>query len=122
MPRLSHAIVAVSDMNRSVVFYRDLFGIQPVYTSDEWTEFSTGSTALALHSCGPGAAPPPGQHPAGTAWIAFSVEDIHAFHKEAIGKGVRCLQEPTDEGWGMNAVYADPDGCAISVSTMKAHG
>jgi predicted enzyme related to lactoylglutathione lyase len=118
MARLSYAIVAVSDMERSVAFYRSLLEINPGYESKEWTQFETGATSFALHAAGAGKAPEPGQHPAGTAWIGFAVDDIAAFHQRAMVRGIRCLQEPTDEGWGINASYADPDGFVFSVAQM----
>ena len=48
--RVNYAIVFVSDMDRSVAFYRDVIGLQPKFETPEWTEFATDGAALALHT------------------------------------------------------------------------
>ena len=48
--RLSFAIVFVSDMERSVAFYRDVIGLTLRFESPGWTEFDTGGATLALHA------------------------------------------------------------------------
>jgi lactoylglutathione lyase len=39
--RVSYAIVFVSDMQRSVAFYRDVIGLPLQFQSPGWTEFAT---------------------------------------------------------------------------------
>ena len=51
----------------------------------------------------------------GQCQLGFSVEDIEAFHREMVAKGVTCLQPPEEEDFGTLAEYADPDGLAFSV-------
>ena len=48
--RVSYAIVFVSDMNRSVEFYRDVFGLPVKFETPGWTEFATDGATLALHA------------------------------------------------------------------------
>jgi catechol 2,3-dioxygenase-like lactoylglutathione lyase family enzyme len=48
--RVSHAIVFVGDMNRSVEFYRDTVGLTLRFQSPGWTEFATDGATLALHA------------------------------------------------------------------------
>ena len=47
--RLIYAIVFVSDMQRSVMFYRDVLGLPLRFEGSGWTEFDTGGATLALH-------------------------------------------------------------------------
>ncbi len=47
--RLNYAIVFVSDMKRSVAFYRDTLGLPLRFESPHWTEFATAGASLALH-------------------------------------------------------------------------
>ena len=47
--RVSYAIVFVSDMKRSVAFYRDVIGLPLKFDSPEWSEFATEGATLALH-------------------------------------------------------------------------
>ena len=53
---IDYVMIMVSDMARSVKFYKDKLGITLKSESAEWTEFETGTTVLALHGGGkPGA-------------------------------------------------------------------
>ncbi len=49
--RVNYAIVFVSDMKRSVEFYRDVLGLPLKFESPGWTEFATDGATLALHAC-----------------------------------------------------------------------
>ena len=53
---VDYIMVTVSDMKRSVEFYRNILGIPLKFESPEWTEFQTGATTLVLHG---GGAPKP---------------------------------------------------------------
>jgi catechol 2,3-dioxygenase-like lactoylglutathione lyase family enzyme len=48
--RLSYAIVFVSDMSRSVAFYRDVIGLPLRFESPHWTEFATEGAGRASRS------------------------------------------------------------------------
>ena len=50
--QMDYTMVVVSDMQRSVEFYRDKLGVPLKFQSPEWTEFDTGATTLALHGGG----------------------------------------------------------------------
>jgi len=52
--RVNYAIVFVSDMSRSVAFYRDAVGLPLRFESPGWTEFATEGATLALHAGGEG--------------------------------------------------------------------
>jgi lactoylglutathione lyase len=47
--QIDYTMVIVSDMARSVEFYRDKLGIPLKFESPDWTEFLTGTTTLALN-------------------------------------------------------------------------
>jgi lactoylglutathione lyase len=111
-------MVMVSDMDRSVKFYRDMLGLKLRFQSPDWSEFDMGSTTLALHG-GAKPAPPrtgPSEQIAGTASIGFSVKNIDAVYEELKGKGARFVMPPkTQEAEGIRlAVMIDPDGLSIS--------
>jgi predicted enzyme related to lactoylglutathione lyase len=57
-----------------------------------------------------------GQHTTG-AQIGITVEDVDAVHRTAAQFGVTVLEQPQDGEWGRNAVYKDPDGNIVSVTT-----
>lgn len=48
--RVNHVVVFVSEMQRSVLFYRDVLGLPLKFESAEWTEFTTNGATLALHA------------------------------------------------------------------------
>ncbi|PYS53756.1 MAG: glyoxalase/bleomycin resistance/dioxygenase family protein [Acidobacteria bacterium] len=109
-------MVMVSDMERSVRFYRDVLGLQLRFQSPDWTEFEAGGTTLALHGGGK-----PGLHQgqeqlAGTASIGFNVDNVDTVYENLKSKGARPVIPPTErQGEGIRlAVFLDPDGLAIS--------
>jgi lactoylglutathione lyase len=120
MKKVNYTIVFVSDMNRSIRFYRDVLGLPLKFESPKWTEFATLGSTLALHGDAK-----PAQHaaqdymPAGSCHPGFEVEDIEPLHQKLVAKGVRCIRPPKMEDFGAKlAVYADPDGLPISISEV----
>jgi lactoylglutathione lyase len=119
MASLSYTIVFVSDMKRSVVFYRDIVGLPLKFDSPHWSEFDTGATTLALHQSALSTPAPAGNpSPPGACSPGIRVDDLDAFHAAVAAKGVRCIAPPTKQDFGRLAAYADPDGLAISVAEM----
>jgi len=119
--RLTYAIVFVSDMQRSVAFYRDVLGLPLKFQSPGWTEFATEGATLALHSS-EGASSgkdDPLKVPAGRCRPGLSVPNLDEFHKRMLDKKVPCIQEPKDVFGVRVAQYADPDGLGISVSEAR---
>jgi lactoylglutathione lyase len=117
--RLNYAIVTVSDMQRSVSFYRDVLGLPLRFESPSWTEFATEGATLVLHAA-PAPAPKAGAadahaEPAGPCRPGLGVPSVADFHKAMIKRKVRCLQEPTQVFGAWVAQYVDPDGLPISV-------
>lgn len=117
--KVDYTMVNVSDMARSVAFYRDTLGLRLKFESPQWSEFETGSTTLALHSVVPGAdgkGSPQTGPAAGTCSIGFSVADLDATCGQLSERGARFVVPPTEqakEGIRL-AVCVDPDGLAIS--------
>lgn len=113
--RVNYAIVFVSDMKRSVSFYRDVVGLPLKFESPGWTEFATDGATLALHS---GEKPNPDQV-AGRCRPGLGVPNLDEFHKRMVEKKGPCIQEPKLVFGAKIAQYADPDGLAISVSEER---
>jgi lactoylglutathione lyase len=115
--RLSYAIVFVSDMKKSVSFYRDLLGIPLRFESPEWSEFETEGATLALHmSDSANGEKNPQKEPAGRCRPGLRVSNLDEFHRRMVENKVPCVQEPKDMFGVRIAQYVDPDGLAISVS------
>ena len=111
-------MVMVSDMDRSVRFYRETVGLKLRFQSPDWTEFDIDSSTLALHSGGVPAPPPDKERYAGRASIGFNVENVDKVFEELKSKGVRVVMPPTQRpGEGIRiAVMLDPDGLPVSFS------
>ena len=118
--QIDYVMVAVSDMPKSVRFYKDTLGLPLNYETGEWTEFQTGKTTLALHASRKSAGENTnfGEMTAGTCSVGFTVPDIEKSFRELQSKGVRFVMPPkAREGEGIKlAVFLDPDGLPISLS------
>ena len=125
--QIDYTMVVVSDMERSIEFYRDKLGIPLKFQSPDWTEFATGTTTLALHGGGVPSQHQPSGDPskaAGACSIGFNVDDVDKTYEELKAKGIRFVMPPTQrEGEGIKlAVAIDPDGLPISFAQLMAHG
>lgn len=105
---------AVSDMQNSLSFYRDVLGLQLacLVHDGKWAEFEFNSGTLALGQ-GFGSTQPGG----GT--VAFAVEDVKATIEELEQAGIK-LQSALGESpvcyW---VVIEDPDGNGIIIHQRK---
>ena len=118
---VSYAIVFVSDMERSVAFYRDTIRLPLRFRSPAWTEFASGEATLALHrtEASPSSDDDPDHLAAGRCRPGLRVPDLDAFHARMVERGVPCIQEPKEVFGARLAQYADPDGLAISVGEER---
>ena len=112
-----YLMVFVSDMARSVRFYRDVLGLALRFESPHWTEFETGSTTIALHGAAEKRAEPAALEPrAGECRIGFSVDDVEARVAALEAGGARIASRPTrsDTEGVILAVALDPDDLPIT--------
>ena len=111
-----YIIVFVSDMQRSVAFYRDVLGLPLKFTSPGWTEFNTGATTIALHRTGGDGLPRQSLPPAGNAQIGFMVDDIQPAYEALKAQGASFSLPPQKQNSGaVLAVLQDPDGFGITI-------
>ena len=122
--QVDYIIITVSDMMRSIRFYRDKLGLAMKFDTEEWTEFQTGATTLALHGNGAPQASSiideQGKAYAGTCSIGFTVDNLEKIYEDLKAKDVNFLMPPTERlGEGIKlAVCLDPDGLPISLAEM----
>src|SRR6267142_645496 len=96
--QIDYTMVVVSNMDRSVEFYRDQLGIPLKFQSPGWTEFQTGATTLALHIGEARQENAPSGDPskqAGTCSIGFNVADLDKTYADLQAKGVIFVMPPT---------------------------
>ena len=96
--QLDYTMIVVSDMQRSVEFYRDKLGIPLKFQSPDWTEFATGTTTLALH----GGGVPSTQPPAGDPHERIEPVDRRRDLRDGLRSPIAALdvRELVDEGAG----------------------
>lgn len=121
--QIDYTMIVVSDMDRSIEFYRDKLGIPLKFQSPQWTEFDTGATTLALHGGGVARQGRPEGDPskiAGNCSIGFNVADVDKTHQDLQAKGIGFVMPPTyreNEPIKL-AVALDPDGLPISFAQL----
>ena len=119
--QVDYLIVMVSDVARSVCFYRDTLGLSLKFESPDWSEFQTGTTTLALHGGGKrrsGSQEPSEGMSAGTCSIGFNADNLDSAYEGLKSKGVVFAMPPTsrkDEGIRLSVCF-DPDGLPISIA------
>ncbi|CAN5585657.1 N/A [soil metagenome] len=115
--KLGAVILLVSDMNKSVQFYRETLNLPLKQESDEWTEFFNKETVLALHPVKHKEKLKSGQH----ILLGFSASDFDITVDKLKEKGVVFFKNPKEEGFGKHAIIEDPDGHLISIVKLKSN-
>jgi lactoylglutathione lyase len=113
--RLGALILLVSDMDKSIKFYRDVLELPIKNTSSEWVEFFSSGTVLALH---------PSKSKSRTknsgVLVGFMVSDLEPVAKKLKDKKEEYFKEPKEESFGKHAIIADPDGHLISIAEISS--
>jgi len=121
MSKVGYSRIVVSDLKRSIEFYRDVLGVPLKYEADDWAEFATLGTRLALKAGVPPVAAIPeknndGMPIAGRVGIAFEVKNLDQVYHDLSARGVKFTQAPTEDGpAGRMAMLLDPDGLEIAL-------
>ena len=121
MSKVGYSRIVVSDLKRSIEFYRDVLGVPLKYESSDWAEFATLGTRLALKAGAPPLAAIPeksldGQPIAGRVGIAFEVKNLDQVYLELSARAVKFTHPPMDDGpGGRMAMLLDPDGLEIAL-------
>ncbi len=113
--KLGAVILLVSDMNKSVQFYKEILNIPLKKKSDEWTEFFNKETVLALHPAKNKEKVKSCQH----ILVGFSASDFDQTMRNLQDKKVIFFKNPREEGFGKHAIIEDPDGHLISIVKLK---
>jgi len=111
--KIGAVILLVSDMKRSIKFYRDTLGMKLKERSKDWTEFSEGGTVLALHP-----ASKKKIKKNNSMLVGFSVSDFDDIINGLKKKKVKFYKNAKVEPFGKHAIIQDPDGHLISIVQM----
>jgi lactoylglutathione lyase len=113
--RVGVVILLVSNMEKSVKFYRDTLGLPIKTKSKDWTEFFNNDTVMALHP-----AKKKSNIKTGSGMlVGFEVGDLEATVKKLKEKKVKFFKKPKEEPFGKHAIVKDPDGHLISIAEIK---
>ncbi|HZD83764.1 MAG TPA: VOC family protein [Nitrososphaeraceae archaeon] len=113
--KIGSVILIVSEMEKSLVFYKDILGLPIKSQSEAWTEFFVNGTVLALH-------PAENKTKLKTGisiLIGFMVSDLETNVKKLKENKVKFFKEAKEEPFGKHAIIEDPDGHLISVAEIN---
>jgi lactoylglutathione lyase len=118
-------ILAVSDFERSVAFYRDLMGfeVEATYDDPPYATLTLAGTRLSLAEQGHPAEDRPGVTMAApedpskaNVVLVVEVDDARAAYAKLQTKGARFLAEPYEPPWGGCRFFCvDPDGYLVEI-------
>lgn len=123
--RLAYAILYVSDLERSIRFYRDAVELPFRFSNDGYAEFGTEGAKFALFARSHlpeliGREAPQGAVPWPQGEVAFFVDDPDAEERRLADLGVEVLTSATDRPWGERTLHvADPDGNVVELTRPK---
>ena len=106
--RIGAVILLVSDMKKSLMFYRDTLGME---LRIEFVK--QGSTVLALH--------PTKKRKItknNSMLVGFNVNNLESVCSELEKKEVKFYKKLTEEPFGKHAIIKDPDGHLISLTEI----
>lgn len=113
--KLGAVILLVSDMDKSMKFYRDVLELPVKNTSAEWVEFFSSGTVLALH---------PSKNKTRTknsgVLVGFMVSNLESVAQKLKDKNVEFFKKPKEESFGKHAIIVDPDGHLISIAEISS--
>ena len=118
---IAYVNVHVSDLSRSVEFYRDVLGLSLAFVDEEhgYASFSAGPISLGMAVVGEEDSALLGVH----TGIGFNTADLEAEHARLSELGVVFTMPPSRQPWGgFMALMADPDGNVFYLDeTAAAH-
>ncbi|MCH7717987.1 MAG: VOC family protein [Chloroflexi bacterium] len=103
---LNSASIFVADYDGTVDFYVSKLGFVAEEQSERASMLRAGDFRLLVHVDGPPAAPP------GLAMhLHLSVDDVDAYHRLLVERGVEVPEAPQDRPWGLRTFHVnDPNG------------
>lgn len=137
----SHVCVSVSDIERSLTFYRDLLGLETIFDlalSGDGMAAATGEAGAHGRMVGckvPGSGvtiellcfgharrggDPGAPRPTGYTNVSLSVADLDAAYDALVARGTTPLQKPFAVGGVRMFFVADPDGTPIEIIEFPA--
>ena len=111
--------IFVADIDRAIHFYEDTLGLPLTKRGSFGAEFLESGTHIGVH---------PAIHPEAKALVGrhtgltFQVDQLLEFCERLHQRGVRFLNEPTQQSWGIMAMIADPDDNVLALWEHQVPG
>ena len=123
-------LLVVSDLDRSVAWYRDVLGAEVVgeYGGTSAVLRFVGSWLLVVTGGPPTADKPsvafapPLDVSSASAELIVAVPDCRAAFAELESRGAAFLADPVEYDWEIRAFFRDPDGHLFEISERKPAG
>ena len=109
--KISVVLIAVTDMERAVRFYRDVLGLPLKFQTDEYTEFATHGAVLALEKRKEVIANGPA--------FTFPSTEIHQDREHLEKAGVKFWKEVREEDFGWLMMPQDSEGNIFEIVQYK---
>jgi catechol 2,3-dioxygenase-like lactoylglutathione lyase family enzyme len=112
--------ILVTDLARSIAFYRDTLGFYEIDTGDGSSVLASGDTRVVLRTV-PNLSAEAGR----LIYLNLEVGDIEAVHDELKAKGVKFVHSPRPVNRGdklelWSATFRDPDNHNIAITQWRA--
>jgi len=119
---IDHVAITVSDLGRSLAWYRDVLGLERRH-EEEWGDVPTmvcaGETCVALFPAeGDQPKPPPGRDTIAMRHFAFRVDGENFAAAQERFRELQIEFEFADHGIAHSVYIADPDGHRIEITTF----
>jgi predicted enzyme related to lactoylglutathione lyase len=114
-PSLHHILIEVTDIGKSIPFYRDCLGLSLTSQSNDFATLESANAGVYLWQNhwdwegGHGSPKGLGIYP------HFEVDDAAAMVERFRKAGYAIVQEPRKYDWGTEAFVRDPDGYVIAL-------
>jgi|SRR5215475_2141156 len=105
--KITLIVLGISDLSKSVAFYRDKAGFELQNQFESIAFFSAGAITLMLN----GGLRRPDRPLAGATEIVLAVESVTAVRRQLVDRGCQFINEPrevTPGSWA--STFSDPDG------------
>ena len=113
--RLSIVPIQVSDQQAALAWYTEKLGMvkemdDPMGPELRWITVRLPEDEVQFVLANFGAFDPDGAQPGSSGGYVLRTDDIEATYADWSGKGVEFSEPPTEQMWGTQALFQDPDG------------
>jgi catechol 2,3-dioxygenase-like lactoylglutathione lyase family enzyme len=120
-PRVHHILFEVSQLDASIVFYRDRFGLKLIRRMDDFAVLEAENVGVYLWQSRWSfeGARRPGERDGLGVYPHLEVSDVRRKLDQLRSVGVRVVRDAKTEAFGTEAFVADPDGYVWALVSVE---